>query len=296
MRARVRGLTVAALAVGGLLAGCVPATAGTDGDLLDQWNSLPEPEVFVPEAGTCHAVYRSTVKLAMYNPIRCDFVHETETAYVGEFTGEVAGRNSPPSPGTEIWRTTYRECDEVAADYLGDNFRYAQGLRLAVAVPSAEAWGGGARWFRCDLVTPLDPDWSELRRSSLAEALTDVFPLRMNCTEVTDLEDDSVNLQPTDCDEPHQAELVGLLEVDHPRYPEELTGRMFDDCFQLALDYIGIGVSDLRVPTYSILSRPTEEDWDNGNRTLLCHFAFDDDEVIGSLEGVGASGLRRALR
>lgn len=149
MAVRVRRLALA-LVVGGLLAGCTPvASAVTDGDLLDQWTAFPEPEPFVPEAGTCHTTYRPSVRLGIYQPIACDIPHDVETVYVGEFTGETADRLTPPAEGTP---RMFNDCLELALDYLGVR---ASGLPVPIWTilgwPSKQDWDNGERTFRCTI-------------------------------------------------------------------------------------------------------------------------------------------------
>lgn len=295
MAARVRSLALA-LVAGGLLAGCVPELAATDGDLLDQWTGFPEPEVFVPEAGTCHTTYQPSVRLGMYQPIGCDVTHTTETVHVGEFVGEAADRTAPPTEGTGVWRAAYRECDTAATEYLGGNFRSVRGLWLGVTVPSAAAWDGGARWFRCEILIQVHPDWTvELRRSSLAGVVTDDFPLRYGCSRVEELEDD-LNLLPVDCDDPHQAEFVGLWEPPgHLSYPDSDDDRVFEGCYEVVADFLGVRLSDLYGLVGTVVTWPSEEDWDNGDRVFRCHVYSSEEDLTESLAGVGAAGLREAL-
>lgn len=90
-----------ALAVGSaaalVLAGCGTPT-GVDGDLTDEWPTLPVPRVFVPTEGACHAGVQDVGYLSGWNPVDCAGTHHTETMHVGTLTGASGRSAAPPQP------------------------------------------------------------------------------------------------------------------------------------------------------------------------------------------------------
>lgn len=294
---RAAGLLLAAPLL--LLAGCT-LPAGVDGDLTAGWESLPEPAGFVPEVGVCHEdEHQETGVLADYRPVDCDQPHLAETVHVGEFSGDHAEREAPPSPGSGVWRSAFRDCDEGATEYLGADFRNAR-LWLGVTVPSGEAWQGGARWFRCDVVALDERLWTERTRSdSLAGALADEgSELRLRCFEVeVDEGESSIDrMEPASCDQLHHAQFVGLWEAPDGSYLDgadaDSAEQVHRGCREQVAAYADLPVDDdLQFRTGTIADWMEEEDWDNGDRKFRCYLWLNGDEIEGSLAGAGASEL-----
>ncbi|HEY8472235.1 MAG TPA: septum formation family protein [Natronosporangium sp.] len=277
-----------------LLAGCT-LPDGVDGDLTDEWQPLSEPEVFVPEVGVCHAEpYDAEGTLDTYAPVDCAEEHVTETVYVGEFT---ADRVTPPEPETGPWREAFGECEDGAADYLGADYRYAR-LWLGVVVPSTEAWDGGARWFRCDVLEydeVIVPDAT--RTGSLAGALADESAeLRLGCFEVDATETEVERMDPVACDEPHQAEFVGVWLAPEGDYPdgddEAAADQVHAGCRETVAEYVDVPVDDdLPFRTGTIADWVDEEDWNNGDRGFRCYLWLNGDDINESLRGAGPDAL-----
>jgi hypothetical protein len=290
-------LAVVAIGLISVLAGC-GRPAGIDGDLTGGWRPMPEPVGWVPAAGACHTGdYQVTGLMMAYHPVDCQLGHATETAHVGEFTGEVADRVTPPPEGSPEWREAYAACDQAATDYLGADFRHGM-LWLGVTVPSVAAWEGGARWFRCELA-PFDPHAGtfEERLGSLAGALEAESELRLGCYQaVTSGEDSDVEeMRPRDCDEPHNSEFVGVWrapDVPYPDRAEEDSARLVHDgCLELVAEYADVPVDgDLEFRSGTIGFWMSEEEWDNGDRGLRCYLWLER-ELTESVRGAGTGGL-----
>lgn len=274
------------------LAACSDRPDGVDGDLTGDWESLPEPSSFVPEAGVCHPEgFQPEAPLVEYQPVPCEEPHMVETVHVGSF--DVDG-DTPPDSNSDAHREAYAECDEAAAEYLGDGYRAGR-LWLGVAVPSEEGWVGGARWFRCDLLEVESVYGDTVQRERpLAGALADEDgedALRLGCYEVsTDDEDEVVETTPIACDEPHQAEYVGTWETPDDSYPEG--EARYDGCREQVAEYADLPVdSQLRYRTGTIVDEISESEWAGGNRALRCYMWLPGEEVTGSLEGAGPDEL-----
>jgi hypothetical protein len=279
------------------LTGCT-LPDGVDGDLTGGWATMSQPVSFVPDAGVCHETdyHQPSSTLAEYQPVDCGAPHLAETVYVGQFDGGAADRVTPPSPGSSAWRSVYGECDDRASDYLGGNFRHAR-LWLGATVPSPEAWEGGSRWFRCDVIAFDGQSQFERSRSgSLRNALDGDSGLRLGCFEVVlDDADDIERMDPVDCDDPHQAEYVGLWQATDNRYPDaadqDSANRVYGGCREQVAAYVDVPVDgDLQFRTGTIADWMDEEDWDNGDRQFRCYLWHGED-ITGSLAGAGTSGL-----
>jgi hypothetical protein len=286
------GLATGAAAL--LLAAC--GGPDVDRDLVNEWDGFAEPGGFVPDAGRCHAdPYQPVAALVDYRPVDCARSHLVETVHVGTFTGDVAEADTPPAPDSGPVRAAYRECEERAADHLGADFRFGP-LWLGVAVPSEEGWGGGARWFRCDL-TELESVVGEpvVREGSLSAALEEDSPLRLRCSQVGVEEDGTVAEQtPVPCDEPHDAEFVGVWRAPDGPYPDPDadTDAVYGGCRSLIADFTGVpDDGDVRFRVGAIVDWMSEPDWDAGDRGFRCRLWMADEELTESLEGAGPEAL-----
>jgi hypothetical protein len=280
------------------LAGCTLPDS-IDGDLTGGWTEMGEPVGFVPEVGTCHTEEHTTEStLEAYDPVDCAEEHVTEIVHVGEFGEGASGRATPPSTGSAEWRDAFAACEDGAADYLGADYRFAR-LWLGVVVPSTEAWEGGARWFRCDVIEYEDAILFDSPRSgSLAGALAEESSeLRLGCFEVELDDDDEIErMDPVGCDEPHHAEFVGVWQAPDVPYldgdNEDSANRVHGGCREQVAEYVDLPVDgDLPFRTGTIADWMDEEDWDNGDRGFRCYLWLSGEELTGSLRGAGPDGL-----
>jgi hypothetical protein len=293
---------LAAAVTGGAVALALAACAsgppdGVDGDLTDRWGALAEPVSFVPDADVCHRDgYRPTAPLADYRPVPCDQPHLTETVHVGTFAERAAERENPPAADSGAHRAAYAECERRVADHLGADFREGR-LWLGVSLPSAAAWSGGARWFRCELmeVESVYGDPVE-RTSSLAGALSDDSDLRLRCYRVSVDDGDVREMNPVSCDKSHEAEFVGAWRAPDGAYPdhadEDAEARVYEGCREQVAEYVDVPVDgDLIYRTGTIADWMSEQDWAAGDRAFRCYLWLPDRELTRSLAGAGTEAL-----
>ena len=266
-----------------------------DRDLADDWTGFAEPAGFVPAAGTCHEnAYQPVAPLGDYQPVDCAQPHVIETVHVGTFTGDAAEADAPPAPGSGTVRAAYRECEQRAADHLGADFRLGP-LWLGVAVPSEEGWGGGARWFRCDLAE-LESVVGEpaVREGSLAGALGEDSPMRLGCS-VAEVDDGTVVAQdPVACDEPHDAEFVGVWRASDGPYPDLQDGveQVRGGCRSVIAEFTGVPDDDqVRFRVGTIVDWMSEADWEAGDRGFRCRLWMAGEELTESLRDAGPDTL-----
>jgi hypothetical protein len=283
-------LAAACVLAGGLLAGCAPA--GVDGNLVDDWPALAEPKIFTPADAACHAsAYRVTSSASTYETVDCTKTHGTETIHVGTLRGEDGSGNSPPAEDSPAMRSAYRECEQEAENFLGDDWRAGR-LWLGVAFPSADGWTGGARWFRCDLieVTSKDDDTPITRTASLKDALKGERPLGFTCYQVTSKNDTVSEMKPLECTQSHNAEFVGVYVPPDAAY-QTLTQARWDAyhsaCRNLIAKYVGVSTSTAK-NAGSVASPFSKEEWERGNRGVRCHIWLEDKKTAKSLKGAGA--------
>jgi hypothetical protein len=286
---RLAALTAALLLAG--VAACTPAPPyGTDGNLTDDWGLLPAAQAFRPAAGECHEAVTDTVSLADHRPVRCDELHLAETFHVGTS----ADAPVPPAPGSAAARAAYQDCSKAAGAFLGGPWREAR-LGIRVVWPLRDAWAGGARWFRCDLVqADLDGNNDTSRTGSLAGELTRDSPLRLGCFRAT-VNDDAVRtMTSVACTAAHSAEFVGLWTAPDIAYAKQTADRTrtATGCRSAIADYTGVpDDGDVQYRAGWISFNPTRTEWQYGERRVRCFLWLSDRKLTRSLRNAGPSVL-----
>ncbi len=289
-----------AVAVAGVVAlsltGCANP-AGVDGELIDDWAAMAAPKAFTPEAGVClSSDFADTAYLSSYSPVDCTAAHKVETVHVGTFTGSDAGAN-PPSRGSTEMRSAYGVCDRKATEYTGAEWRNGR-LWLGVAVPSNQAWSGGARWFRCDLteVSSVEDDGDTVSRTaSLKDVLKSVSPLNLGCYGVTlDSSKNIDKMTTTDCRKSHNSEFVGVWKSTASAYPSKDSdwARYYAECRKLVAKYVGTpNDANMKYRTGVVALPGGRADWTAGNQGVRCYLWLSSRKLTKSLKGAGTSAL-----
>jgi hypothetical protein len=290
-----------ALAVAGmtglLLAGC-GQPAGIDGTLVDDWAPLAEPKPFVPPVGVCHPGGLTKVApLSSFDPVDCATGHRTETVHVGTFAEAAAERVAPPAEGSPEIRTAFGECDAKAREYVGNEWRGGR-LRLGVALPSPEAWTGGARWFRCDMaeVTNVERNGDVVSRTaSVRDALKAPSPLSLGCYSAGLAPDRSLQEMPAvDCAKAHNSEFVGVWHAPETGFPTKDLDwiRLYAECRKLMATYVGAPNDvnlQFRADVVVLVAKPDE--WQGGDRGVRCYLWLYRGTVSRSVKGAGLAAL-----
>ena len=300
MRHRLRTrLVPAAMLTATLLAGC-GNPGGVDGDLTNRWAAIPAPTGFTPVAGTCHLGNFATVGTrATYDEVDCQLKHRTETVYVGSYPSPTADADEPPAEGSAGARAAYRACDLAATDYVGGPWRTAR-LWIGVTHPSAAAWSGGSRWFRCDVleISTIEDDGGLVQRAgSLRDALKQgASPLRLTCYAIKLDANGAIDTMPgVSCAARHNAEFVGVWYAGSTApYPKTAAqwGALHDGCRKLIAQYVGVpDDEDLQYRT-GVVSLPGGADvWALGDRGVRCYLWLEGSALTASLKGKGVAGL-----
>jgi hypothetical protein len=292
---RVSRLAVTGVLAAAVLAGCAPG--GVDGDLTDDWKGPGELKPFTPASGVCHAGGLAEVAPAAgYDPIDCTKSHQTETVHVGTLRGEHAEGSTPPTAGSPAVAAAYTECEQAARSYLGDDWRAGQ-MWLGIALPSSKGWGGGARWFRCDMVetTPDDDDDVDkgvARTASLKDGLRGERPVGLGCARMTSGSDATIEeTTPVECKRTHNAEFVGVYVPPAGPYTTLTRSRWasyYASCRGLIAEYVGISVSTA-TRTAGVVAFPySQAEWERGNRGVRCYLWLDKTNTSKSVKGAGA--------
>ncbi len=287
-----------AVALGGAatlsLTGCANP-GGVDGDLTNDWTTIGEPVAFLPEAGTCHPRFQEIGYLSAYQPVDCAQSHAVETLHLGTFTGEDAERLSPPPAGSPSLRTARAECEAKTKAALGADWHSAR-LSLSVVLPSSYAWSGGARWFRCDVgeVESLDDRDLVTRTGSLKDALRTSSELTYGCFRPKLVKDDLDGMTPVSCTAKHRSEFVGIWvapDVPYDSFKKD-TARTHKGCVGVIASFAKVpNDGDIKYRVGSIYYSPHKDDWEAGDRSVLCFLWISDRDLTRSLKGAGTKGL-----
>ena len=282
-----------------LLAGC-GNPGGVDGDLTNGWAAMPVPTGFMPVTGTCHLGNFATVGTrSTYDEVDCQLKHRTETVYVGTYPAPAADADEPPADGSAGARAAYRACDQAATEYLGGPWRAAR-LWIGVTHPSTAAWGGGSRWFRCDVleISSIEDDGGLVQRAgSLRDALTEAAsPLRLTCYAIKLDADGAIGTMPgVSCAAKHNAEFVGVWNAGSTMAYPRTAGAwaaLHDGCRKLIAQYAGVPDDDDLQYRTGVVSLPGGDDvWAQGDHGVRCYLWLDGSALTSSLKGKGVAGL-----
>ncbi|HEU0238068.1 MAG TPA: protein kinase [Micromonosporaceae bacterium] len=201
-------------------------------------------------------------------PVGCGSRHAFEVVTVSHPTGSASTATAPPSATSGAVQAIYQICVDDADDYLGGDWRSAYAW-LGVALPSPDAWRGGAKWSACVLLPT--STWQGVPKSSttsLRNGLRGNRPAAITCIDAQSA--------PANCDRPHTYEMVGVYRAKAGPFPDaETGGNLFRDaCEAKIAAFLGFG----SVANYHNTSvgwswwpkAPDEEQWNLGNRSVLC--------------------------
>jgi hypothetical protein len=286
---------VAAGAVAALALGGCGAPAGVDRDLADDWPAFAAPVGFVPKADVCHPTVADVGYLSGYQPVDCATTHRAETLHVGTLTGPEAGRSAPPRGGSAGLRAAHTDCARQVTKAVGADWRSGR-LQLSVVFPSAPAWSGGARWYRCDVaeVNDLDDGTVTERRGTLRAALKPGSPLALGCFNPKLVKDDIEAMRPVACTAKHHAEFVGIWQAPDVSYAEfqRTSLRAHKACRGLIATYAKVpNDGNMQYRAGTIIYHPYEQQWRDGDRGVQCFLWVSDRTLTRSVQGAGAKAL-----
>ncbi|MCU7722406.1 septum formation family protein [Actinoplanes sp. KI2] len=294
---RVRRWILAALCPT-LLAAC-GMPGGVDGDLTNGWGAMEPATGFQPAAGTCHGANFDPVGSRWtYEDVDCKQQHRTETVYVGTYNSPAADAAEPPAAGSDAAKAEYRICDRQTTTYLGGPWRTAR-IWIGVTRPTAAAWTGGARWFRCEaleLSSVEDNGVLVQRTGTLRNALAGgPSDLRLTCYAVaTDSSGAIAGMPGVGCSAKHNAEFAGVWYAKGLAYPKDAKAwsTFHDGCRAVVASYVKVpNDKDLQYRTGVISLPGSAEVWQAGDHGVRCYLWMDGAELTSSLQGKGAKSL-----
>jgi len=278
-----RGIAAGALlmATGIGLSGC-GILPGGDGDLADDWAAIEAPKGFVPERA-CHAKEAiGPATVTEFAAVECTTKHESETVYVGEFTGSAASASTPPDIEDAAASDAFDTCEKEVDKVFGYDWRDMR-VSLKLVTPSGPAWQGGARWFACDVVELADLEDAETK-SRMAN-IQDALPtLPLGCFQATESGDD-LTMAEVQCSTSHNSEYVGsFTPAAKVGYPTTDAGWdvLHEGCDKVVADYLGISVSESNKRYSEIAWATSKKYWKGGNNNVRCFLWLGKTKMTGS--------------
>ncbi|GAA1880158.1 septum formation family protein [Asanoa iriomotensis] len=267
------------------------AACGTDGG-GEGGGPVAAPQVTAtPSPPRCHAAPAARTADKLDGTVDCAAPHQAETIHSGEFSdAAVVPANLAPAFG---------DCDKQASTALGADWREAR-LRLDLVVPTAAAWTGGQRWYRCDLVelTGVGPDGTVAERSgSLAGALeAPDAPLRLRCALVKlDKRQNVATVADSACDVKHEGEFAGVwtapAKVTHPVKDRDYV-PFYEGCLKTIAAYVDVPYQpgfNARTGYVPVLA--DKATWTLGDRGVRCFLWVRFRPLTASAKGVGEQGF-----
>jgi hypothetical protein len=295
---RTRGLVCVLLPV--VLAGCASAPAGADGDLVNGWPMLSPavvPEPVVGQCSTTMVTFASDMaKAPTTRAASCAALHASETVYVGRFTGAAAERDDTPTPTDK--RAAYAECGKAASEYLGDDWHDAR-VELVLLTPTAKQWGGGARYFRCELAeVGSDRGGIVGSTASMKDGLRGGRPLAITCAalynETKDGFDDTTAVP---CTQSHRLEYAGYTVAPDGPYPatnDNLDKTFGGPCDNVVAKYTGMTTTQFAAHRQidALWWATSQPRWELGERSARCYVWLPRvPDVRRSVRGMGNTTL-----
>lgn len=261
-------------------------------DLTNEWPGLAEPTGWEPKPGACSLRVSYMTYRDGYEAVDCTKTHAYETVYIGQFTGDAAASSSPPGQDDAAHNAAWAECDAKATEFLGGQWRGAR-LFITVSVPSPGNWGGGARWFRCEL-SAQEPGASRRQATGLQKTLKGELagdsPLRLGCFDIP--KEDNERIKPVDCGTSHNGEYIGVFPLIGDWKDVESGKDTLNHAKCLSLIAAYAGVPDDRNMFYrtgTYLFQPA--DWEAGDRLIRCYMWQNLKPRVGSIKGAGTKGF-----
>ncbi len=294
---KARPVGAAACAVLALaLVGCAKP-AGVDGDLTNGWPEFAKAKTAVPALSACYDKEYSPTWYGPFETVPCDQSHQSETAYVGAFTGADSSRSTPPNTDSPSRKTAYTDCVGRANDYLGADWHTGY-VWLGLVMPSEAAWAGGARWYRCDLLKTSDVEHSTVSSTgSVKDGLRGAKPLAITCINTTESNGQVQSESPADCAQPHNGELAGVTAGADIPWPGDSGAQKQADtaCEATVAKYLGLsGTRDQNPSVCWLFFCPRQAQWELGDRTFSCYaYAFTKSKkMTGTVKGLGTRAPR----
>ncbi|MEV6971226.1 septum formation family protein [Hamadaea sp. NPDC051192] len=276
---RKSAAVMVAMALAAALAGC--DTVG-DGDLADDWRSMPSAAPFVPEPGCHTGTVAENASRKDYAVVDCTESHVSETIYVGQLSGAIANEKSLPLATNPALAGAYTECSGRADQLLGSSWLDFL-LELRLILPTAEAWLGGARWYGCDLLQPTSyEDETYSKRDAALKAETAV---RMGCYQ-TKVSGSTAYLTEVTCAGAHNTEYVGsfVATATQPPVSKDDWQALHDRCMGLVAKYLGVSYSQAE-DRYLDVAGTASENFAAGRKGVRCFLWLRNAKMAGSAKG-----------
>ncbi|WP_199429560.1 septum formation family protein [Qaidamihabitans albus] len=234
--------------------------------------------------GTCHA-FETAAEQYSFSDVRpavpCNQPHQSETAAVGELTGELADREERMTPEKRLM-VVNDLCRGPARKYMGAGPRdEVWGVDVMLRLPTDREWQRGLRRYRCELLPKSTTDPSRLL--AVTDSMRDVFTEPAGATFRRCWTDLTTEVS---CDQPHRSESVNsIAAVPEERFagaPADFTAEQHAEFQRWAAPICRPTVSEfLRQPVAETPYRPEAHLTEDGG-VIECSVALPDGQPLTS--------------
>ena len=266
------------------LAGCADLPSGVDGDLTNGWAAPSAAQQFRPAAAQCHPDVVEQGTIDDYAPVACRGPHVAETVAIADL---------PDLPAGQRKGRAFRECSKRVTTFLGGDWRTGW-LVLQPVLPSPQAWAGGARWYRCDLVETSPVDGDLVRRSgSLKGSLAGAGKVRMTCADPSVAGERVAAMRPVACAKAHTAEFAGIFESRRSSVAALTASEMEKGCHRAIAKFTGIPADNSVRNRVGWLGFPPDDaSWKLGDRAVRCFLWLNGERMTGTYKNAGTRKLK----
>ncbi|WP_250037077.1 septum formation family protein [Paractinoplanes maris] len=265
------------------LAGCSDLPSGVDGDLANGWSAPPVAKQFRPAAAQCHPGLVEEGTLEDYAPVPCARPHVAETAAIADLPDLAPAAR----PGR-----AFRECSRRVTGFLGGDWRTGW-LVLQPVLPSAEAWTGGARWFRCDLAETSPVDGEFVRRSGSLKGSLRSARVRMTCANPRVAGGRVTAMRPVPCAGQHTAEFAGIFVSKSATAAGLTAAELEKGCHATIATFTGIPADrSVRNRVGWLGFPPGDTSWRLGDRAIRCFLWLNGERMTGTYKNAGTRKLK----
>lgn len=234
--------------------------------------------------GTCHA-FETAAEQYSFSDVRpavpCNQPHQSETAAVGELTGELADSKVRMTPEKRLM-VVNDLCREPAREYIGAGPRdEVWGVDVMLRLPTEREWQRGVRRYRCELMPKSTTDSS--RQLTVTDSMRDMFTEPTGATFRRCWTDLTTEVS---CDKPHRSESVNsIAPVPAERFagrPADLTAEQRAEFQRWAAPICGPTVSEFLEQPVATTPYSTEAHLTKDGRVIECSVALPDEQSLTS--------------
>jgi hypothetical protein len=191
----------------------------------------------------------------------------------------------------------YQQCQAPVDAFLGGPWQMGL-FNVNLVMPTAGGWSGGARWFRCDLEFPSEPDGGDFSTEvgvDVRGLLAKPSAFNARCVRWFVQKTELDNITPVNCSSWFNGEFAGLYTAPDEAYPSStkaMTALAEVGCEGVVAHFLGFsGSTDESSYVGPATFFFSPDRWAIGDRTVPCYtFAYQHGgKFLASVKGIKAA-------